>query len=369
MNTSEIRRTACLVTAVLILLFAGTVSAQEFRGTITGTISDPNGAVVPGASITVKNTETNIANSVTSNSDGAYTVPLLQPGMYTVSANASGFKTSTIENISVRVDDRLTIDVQLQVGAAAEVNIVANTDVIEQGSVTTGTLVTQRQIEELPLAEGAAYTLATQAPGVVYTGDPNFQGPTANGNLAGFRSNGTTGNQINLDGSPNLAYEGQVAFTAPSETLQEFKVQTNSFDAQNGFTAGSTVNVAIKNGTNTLHGAGYFFDRDKNRTANNFFNNRAGVERPDRKYNRHGFMLNGPVRLPWIFDGRDQTFFLFSYERQHDNVAQPTTYSVPTMLMREGNFSEILATTPIFDPTTAVLSNSTCGNTGTLNTV
>jgi hypothetical protein len=80
-------------------------------------------------------------------------------------------------------------------------------------------------------------------------------------------------------------------------------------------------------------------------------------------------MLTGPVRLPWIFDGRDQTFFLFSYERQHDNVAQPTTYSVPTMLMREGNFSEILATTPIFDPTTAVLSNSTCGNTGTLNTV
>ena len=369
MKTKHTRRAACLFTALLTFLLVSTVSAQEFRGTIAGTVTDPNGAVVPGASVTVKNIGTNIANTVTSNDEGAYTVPFLQPGAYTISATGSGFKTTTVENIKVQVDDRLTIDLQLQVGAAAEVNIVADTDVIEQGSVTTGTLVSQRQIEELPLAEGAPYTLATQAPGIVYTGDPNFQGPTANGNLAGFRSNGSSGNQINLDGSPNLAYEGQVAFTAPSETVQEFKVQTNSFDAQNGFTSGSTVNVAIKSGTNQLHGAAYLFDRDKSRTANNFFNNRSGIDRPDRKYNRHGFMLNGPIRLPWIYDGRDKTFFLFSYERQHDNVAQPTTYSVPTLAMREGNFSEILATTPIYDPATAFMGNATCGNTGTLNVV
>src|SRR5688572_9950742 len=369
MNTSHIRRAVCLFPALLIFLFVSVASAQEFRGTIAGTVTDPNGAAVPGASVTVKNIETNVTSTVTTNDEGAYTVPLLQPGSYTISATGSGFKTSTIENVTVRVDDRLTIDVQLQVGAAAEVNIVANSDVIEQGSVTTGTLVTQRQIEELPLAEGAPYTLATQAPGIVYTGDPNFQGPTANGNLAGFRSNGTSGNQINLDGSPNLAYDGQVAFTAPSETVQEFKVQTNSFDAQNGFTSGSTVNVAIKSGTNELHGAAYFYDRDKSRTANNFFNNRAGLERPDRKYNRYGLMLNGPVRIPGVFDGRDKTFFLFSYERQKDNVAQPTTYSVPTMLMREGNFSEILATTPIYDPASAYMGNATCGTTGTLTQV
>ena len=370
MNTNHIRSAVCLLSmALLTFVFTATISAQEFRGTITGAVTDPNGAAVPGATVTVKNIGTNIASTVTTNDEGSYTAPFLQPGAYTISATGNGFKTTTVENVTVRVDDRLTIDLQLQVGAAAEVNIVADTDVIEQGSVTTGTLVSQRQIEELPLVEGAHYTLATQAPGVVYTGDPNFQGPTANGNLAGFRSNGSTGNQINLDGSPNIEYEGQVAFTAPSETVQEFKVQTNSFDAQNGFTSGSTVNVAIKSGTNQLHGAAYLFDRDKSRTANNFFNNRNGLERPDRKYNRHGFMLNGPVRLPWAYDGRDRTFFLFSYERQHDNVAQPTTYSVPTMLMREGNFSEVLATTPIYDPATAFLGNSTCGNTGTLNVV
>jgi hypothetical protein len=268
-----------LFTALLVLTFVTAVSAQDFRGTVTGTVTDPNGAAVPGATVTVKNSGTNIANTVTTNDEGAYTVPLLPPGKYTVSATGSGFKTTTIEDVAVAVDGRLTIDLQLQVGAAAEVNIVANADVIEQGSVTTGTLVSQRQIEELPLAEGAPYTLSTQAPGIVYTGDPNFQGPTANGNLAGFRSNGTSGNQvngsggnvINLDGSPNLAYDGQVAFTPPSEATQEFKVQTNTFDAQQGFTAGATVNVAIKSGTNNFHGAAYYYDRDKSRTANNFF--------------------------------------------------------------------------------------------------
>src|SRR5687768_2761699 len=366
MNTSHIRRAVCLFPALLIFLFVSVASAQEFRGTIAGTVTDPNGAVVPGATVVVKNTQTNVDNTVTTNDEGAYTVPLVQPGTYTVSATAGGFKTSTIENVTVRVDDRLTIDVQLQVGAAAEVNIVANSDVVEQGSVTTGTLVTQRQIEELPLAEGAPYTLATQAPGMVYTGDPNFQGPTANGNLAGFRSNGTAGNQvngsggnvINLDGSPNLAYDGQVAFTAPSSATREFKVQTNSFDAQMGFTAGATVNVATKSGTNDFHGEAYFYDRDKSRTANNFFNNRAGLERPERKYNRYGATVTGPII-------KDRTFFMFSYERQKDNVAQTTTYTVPTMLMRQGNFSEL--SYPIYDPATAVLLNSSCtpGSTGT----
>ncbi|MEP6703174.1 MAG: carboxypeptidase-like regulatory domain-containing protein [Acidobacteriota bacterium] len=368
MKTNHTRRAACLFTALLTFLLVSTISAQEFRGTIGGTVTDPNGAAVPGASVTVKNIATNIANSVTSSDEGSYTVPFLQPGNYAISATASGFKTTTIENVKVQVDGRLTVDLQLQVGAAAEVNIVADTGVIEQGSVTTGTLVSQRQIEELPLAEGAPYTLATQAPGIVYTGDPNFQGPTANGNLASFRSNGTQGNQvngsggnvINLDGSPNLAYDGQAAFTPPSEATQEFKVQTNTFDAQMGFTAGATINVAVKSGSNDFHGSAYLYDRDKSRTANNFFNNRAGLHRPERKYNRYGAVISGPIF-------KDRTFFLFSYERQKDNVAQTTTYSVPTALMRQGNFSEVLGAgrTVVLAPTSTGAANC-AGATGTV---
>jgi hypothetical protein len=335
-------------------------NGQEFRGSVSGTVVDPNGAPVPNATVTIRNTQTNTSNTVTTNDEGSYSVPLLQPGMYSITAKGTGFKTSVRENVQVNVDDKIVIEMKLEIGTTAEVNIIADAELVDRGTVTVGTLVSSRQIEELPLAEGAPYVLATQAPGVVYTGDPNFTGPTANGNLAGFRTNGTSGNQINLDGSPNLAYSGQVAFTPPSEAVQEFKVQTNSFDAQNGFTAGSTVNVALKSGTNKLHGAAYLYDRDRSRTANNFFNNRLGRERPDRKYNRYGFTVNGPVI-------KDKTFFLGSFERQKDNVAQPTTYSVPTERMRNGDFTELIVNpaniadannTIIYNPFSGTLSGS-----------
>lgn len=364
MKNNLTRGVISLFAALFVLGFVVTSSAQEFRGTITGSVTDPNGAAVPGASVEVKNTATNISNSVTTNSEGSYTVPFLLPGTYSVLVKADGFKSATREGVSVKVDDRITADFQMEIGTAAEVTVVADTELLELGSVTTGTLISQAQIEELPLSEGAPYTLATQAPGIVYTGDPNFQGPTANGNLAGFRSNGTMGNQvngsggnvINLDGSPNLAYDGQVAFTPPSAATREFKVQTNTFDAQMGFTAGATVSVATKSGTNQFHGEAYFYDRDKTRTANNFFNNRAGIDRPARKYSRYGGVVGGPIF-------KDRTFFLFSFERQKDNVAQTTTYTVPTALMRTGNFSEL--SYAIYDPATAFMGNSTCSGPGT----
>ena len=358
---SQPRFLFAVFTALMFALCAMSVSAQEYRGTISGTVSDPNDAVVPGAKVTVKNVATNIAVTVTSNESGAFTVPYLVPGMYSVTIVGDGFKTSTRESVEVKVDDRVSLDFKLEIGTSAEVNIVSDTEVLERGSVTVGTQVSRRQIEELPSAEGAPYTLATQAPGVVYTGDPNFTGPTANGNLAGFRTNGTAGNQINLDGTPNLAYTGQVAFTPPSDAVQEFKVQTNSFDSQNGFTAGSTVNVALKTGTNDFHGSGYWFNRDKSRTANNFFNNRLGRERPDRKYDRYGTTINGPII-------KDRTFFLFAFERQNDNVAQPTTYSVPTLKMRQGDFSELIvnrnnigdaANTVIYNPLNGTAAGQT----------
>lgn len=368
MKINLFRYAVSLCVFVLILgSFALTASAQEFRGTISGTVTDPNGAIIPGATVAVKNVDTNVTSTVTTNDAGAFTVPFLLPGKYNVTVTTSGFKTAVRENLQVAVDDKLTLDFKMEIGQTVEVNIVAQDELIERGAVTLGTSVSQRQIEELPLAEGAPYVLATQAPGVVYTGDPNFTGPTANGNLAGFRTNGTAGNQINLDGSPNLAYSGQVAFTPPSDAVQEFKVQTNSFDAQNGFTAGSTVNVALKSGTNDLHGSAYLYNRDRSRTANNFFNNRVGRERPDRQYNRYGFVLNGPVYIPKLIDGKDRTFFLFSFERQKDNVAQPTTYSVPTMLMRNGDFSELIVdrtniananNTVIYNPYSGSMSGS-----------
>ena len=356
------------VLMIVLINFTNTFG-QKFRGTITGTVTDANGEVVVGATVIIKNIETNISNTVTTNEQGSYTVPLLLPGNYSISVTNEGFKTSTRENINLKVDDRLTVDIQLEIGLTTEVNIIADTELVERGSVTTGTVITERQITELPLSEGAAYNLATQAPGVSYTGNPQFTGPTANGNLAAFRSNGASGNQINLDGSPNVAFDGAVAYTPPADALSQFKIQTNAFDAQNGFTAGSTVNVAVKSGTNQLHGSAYYFNRPEFLTANNFFNNRLGNERPPRAYYRVGGQINGPVFIPKIYNGRDKTFFMFAYEKQRDDHAEPVTLTVPTALMRTGNFSELPSSTLIYDPATAVLRNTTCGTTGTQATV
>lgn len=361
-----IKKSVCfgILSAAIFVFSIVSVSAQEFRGTISGTVNDPNGAVVPGATVTVTNIETNVSASATTNDSGAYNFPLLLPGKYKVSTNIEGFKTAVREQLMLNVDDRLTVDFTLEIGATTEVNIVADTELVERGSVTTGTVITERQISELPLSEGAAYNLATQAPGVSYTGNPNFTGPTANGNLAAFRSNGAVGgNQITLDGSPNVGFDGGVAYTPPADSVTQFKIQTNAFDAQNGFTAGSTVNVAVKSGTNKLHGSAYYFDRSKVFTSNNFFSNRAGIERPDRKYYRYGGQVNGPVYIPYLYNGRDKTFFMFSYEKQYNKRPEPENFTVPTAAFRRGDFSALLAQgIQIFDPATARCVSTAAGN-------
>ncbi|HEY7181783.1 MAG TPA: carboxypeptidase-like regulatory domain-containing protein, partial [Blastocatellia bacterium] len=345
----------CYRITLFLFLAAAPVVAQEFRGSLTGRITDSAGAALVGAGVSVKNVETNVVNVTTANEDGVYNFPLLQPGKYQLTVTRQGFKAAQRENIELRVADKLTLDVKLEVGSATEsVQIVGSSQALETGSVSVGTVISSRQISELPLTEGTAYQLATLAPGIFYTGNPLFTGPTSNGNLSAFRSNGATGrNQITLDGTPNFAFDGGVGFSPPSDAVQEFKVQTNVFDAQQGYSAGGTVNVAVKSGTNGLHGSLWYFNRDRSRTANNFFSNSLGQERPERTYHRFGGVASGPVYIPKIYNGRDRTFFLFSYERLLDNVAEPQLFTVPTAKMRQGDFSELLALptpTLIYDP-------------------
>src|SRR5262245_47626855 len=346
---------------LLLILAAFTVTAQEFRGSLAGKITDPNGALVQGSKVEIKNTETGIVSSAMTGEDGAYSFPLLPPGKYELTVTKENFNTAVRDGIQVRVADRLTLDVQLEIGVTAMVTTVASSLALDTGTVNTGTVVTGQQISELPLTEGTAYQLATLAPGIAYTGNPLFTGPTSNGNLAAFRSNGATGaNQITLDGSPNYAFDGGVGFSPPSDTVQEFKVQTNAFDSQQGYSAGATVNVAVKSGSNDFHGSGWYFNRDRSRTANNFFGNRSNQDRPIRTYHRFGGMLSGPIV-------KDRTFFLVSYERLKDNIAEPQIFTVPTDAMRRGDFSALIvnrtnianaANTVIFNPFSGTQSGS-----------
>src|SRR5436190_137588 len=357
--------------ALLFLTIGVSASAQEFRGSVTGRVTDPNGAVIPGATVTIKNIGTNGENTVTTNDDGSYTFPLLQPGKYTLTVTSQGFNTTTREDIEVRVTDRITLDVQLQTAGLTGMVTVVSVQALETGSVSTGSVLEGKQISELPLTEGTAYQLATLAPGIAYTGNPQFTAPISNGNLAAFRSNGAPPqNQITLDGSPNYAFDGAVGFSPPADAVQEFKIQTNSFDAQQGYSAGATVNVAVKNGTNDPHGSVYYFNRDRSRSANNFFSNRSGQDRPVRTYHRFGGVLNGPLYIPKVYNGHDKTFFLFSYERLKDNVAEPQLFTVPTAAMRTGDFSALIADrTNIASAANTVIYNPFSGTTSGSNVV
>jgi hypothetical protein len=336
--------------------------AQEFRGSITGKVTDPAGAVLPGAVVKTRNLETNTVSTVTTNDEGIYNISFLLPGKYTLTVTMQGFNTAQKEGIEVGVSNKLTLDITMEVGVVESVTTVTSTPLIEAGTANIGQVVNSRQISELPLGDGTAYTLAILAPGITYTGDPKFSRPMDNANLAAFQSNGATGaNQITLDGSPNLASQGRVGYSPPSDAIQEFKVETNSFDAQQGYTAGANVNVATKGGTNDLHGSLYYFNRNENRAANDFFANRSGQGRSLRDYDRYGGTVSGPVYVPKIYNGRDRTFFLFAYERLQDISPEPALFSVPTERMHRGDFSELLALPApiqIFDPATARQSGS-----------
>src|SRR6266542_2575723 len=358
--------------APLLLLFTFAFAfGQEFRGSITGKVTDPNGAVVAGATVTVRNVETNVEATATTNDEGSYDFPVLNPGKYQLLVTKQGFKVESRPQIQLGVAAKLTFGAQLQTGSVAETVTVISTPALETGSVSTGSVITRQQISELPLTDGTAYQLATLAPGIVFTGNPGVGGsPTSNGNLAAFRANGGTGaNNITLDGSPNYAFDGGVGFSPPAEAVQEVMVQTNVVDAQQGYSANATVNVAIKSGGNDYHGSAWYFNRDRSRTANSFFGNFAGQGRSARTYNRFGGVINGPVRIPKLYNGKDKTFFLFSYERlKNSEGGDAQFFTVPTLKMRTGDFSELLSQTipiRIFDPTSGCHTPSNCSVTRT----
>ncbi|HEX9918868.1 MAG TPA: carboxypeptidase regulatory-like domain-containing protein, partial [Pyrinomonadaceae bacterium] len=270
-------------------ILAPSTLAQEFRATLTGNITDPQGAAVVGAKITAKNLQTNDETVVTSGDEGSYTVPSLLPGRYTVTVEAQGFRTQVSENVELHTADKATIDVALQVGGLDQVVTVneGDTPLLESDTATRGQVIENRRITELPLNGRNPIMLATLAPGVQFNGNPQFTRPFDNGDNAQFSINGgiQRHNEFLLDGAPNNAVtdadtvrtrsSNNIAYIPPVDATQEFKVQTNSYDSSFGRTGGGVINVTTKSGGNEFHGTGYEFLRRYQLEANTFENNAA----------------------------------------------------------------------------------------------
>jgi Carboxypeptidase regulatory-like domain len=344
------RRRAAIVRTALVLawlpLLAQPAAGQEFRGSITGTIVDTSGGVLPGVTVTVANVETGVSQHVVTNDRGLYEVRYLNAGTYSVTAELPGFKKASVPDNAVRIGEVLRVDMTMTTGGIEEtVLVVASSPLLNTTTGVTGTTVDSLQIAQLPLGDGTAYMLTRLAPGVMDASDLHFARPADNANLGGIVVNGVQGgNEFTIDGAPNVSNARGVGFSPPSDAIVQFKVQTNAFDAQAGHTAGAVVNLAIKSGTNAMRGAGAYFNRDSSRTATPLLTERSGGAKPTREYNRFTGTTGGPIR-------KDKTFFLVSVEHLRDVQPEPSTYTVPTEKMRAGDFTEF--STAIYDPFTA----------------
>jgi carboxypeptidase family protein/TonB-dependent receptor-like protein len=327
-----------------------TLWAQKDTGTIAGIVRDSSGAVVPGASITVTNTQTNIAFHTVSGADGSYTAPALRPGEYSVTVERAGFKKEVRSGLVLQVNQVATVDLALQVGEITEITEVrAAAPLIQTQSVTLGDVISEKQVRELPLNGRNFVQLLTLTAGA--TPGISRTAQSSGGSLSSVRApsavqiNGQSNLSTNflLDGIDNMETSiGGIILFPPVDAIQEFKVQTLTSDSEFGVTGGGQVNVTTKSGTNAFHGSLFEFLRNDKLDAKNFF------DAPDRpippfKLNQFGATAGGPLR-------RDRTFWFADYEGSRIRQGQTFVLTVPTQRMRQGDFSELSGT--IFDPAT-----------------
>ena len=348
--------------AVLACALPGMAFGQDFRGAITGRISDSSGGRLPGVTVTATNVATNVATTTTTNGEGDFAILYLTPGTYSVAAELSGFKKLVRQNLEVRIGDKLGLDLTLALGVMAEtVSVTAETPLLTTTTGSTGQVIDEKTIEMMPLSDGNPFVLARLAPGIAYNGDLKFSRPFDNAGTSSIVTGGATGgNEFTLDGSPNMANGRRVAFVPPAGAVQQFKVETASFDAASGHTGGANVNVTLKSGTNSFKGSGYTYYRSEKLAESDFFVLKNNAPKPKLGYKRPGWNLGGPVAIPGLYDGRNRTFFFGAVEWLYDEFPEPATQTVPTQAMRNGDFSALLPQgIIIYDPLSAQLNGTT----------
>ncbi len=352
---------------VALLCAAFCLNAQESRATISGLVTDSSGAAVPDAQVSAINLETGLTVKSQANGQGLYVIPYLLPGQYKVQVERAGFKSFDQSPIILRVADRVEINAVLQVGQMTErISVVADAALVETETSSRGQVIDNQRINDLPSNGRNPLQFVGLSPGVQFAGSSQTYFRPFDTQLDFTINGGQRGvNEIQIDGVPDNAItyytaEPQFAYTPPSEATQEFKVQTNTYDAQYGRTSGGVINLSIKSGTNKPHGAVYEYLRRTSLTANTYANNANRQVRPNRIQDQYGFELDGPLHLPKLYNGRDRTFFMVAFEKYRDNQPQPGLGSVPTQEQRNGDYSQTLQANGkpyiIYDPLTIKLN-------------
>lgn len=347
------------------LLVGGSAAlAQSDASSLSGTVTDASGAVLPNATVVIHSVATNTDRTITSNEGGSFTVPNLASGNYRVRVEAKGFQTTTLNDVHLDPSIGRRVDVAMKVGdAGTEVNVEAGANAVQTESASVGQLVTEAQVKSIQLNGRNPLYLSQLEPGVVRGQSlAAFNFALDNGiNVNGARSQESL---ITLDGAPMVRTRsnGTSVGVADVDSTSQVQILTTSYPAEYGRTSGGQVRIVPKSGSTTFHGSAFEYFRNTVLNANTWARNARGLPRQAFRYNQYGWNLNGPVYIPKLFNpNRNKLFFLLGQEYvryNHDDLSQQR---VPTALMRTGNFSELLSPNifygtnngQIYDPATA----------------
>ena len=333
MHPSNVRQAASrLLVLGLLAVLVGSAYAQSTGGRILGRISDPSGAVLAGVKVTLINEATGVGRDVQTNDSGDYVFVEVQPGNYRVETEHAGFKKAIRKGITVEVNQVLTLNLAMAVGETKEViEVTSEAPLVDTTSTQLGAVVNDRSVSQLPLAERDTYQFLSLQPGVQSTtGGDLFYGSDRAGVVSVNGGRGRSNNFSVNGGDANDQFANLPAVQPSPDSIQEFRVLTNTFDAEYGRNSGAVVNVVTKSGTNQFHGNVYEFFRNRSLNARGFFD----TEKPAFIQNEFGGTFGGPIK-------KDSTFFFLSYEglRQRKGISSGTV-TVPTDAERLGDFSE-----------------------------
>lgn len=328
------------------ILLASKCLSQTQTAQFTGKIIDQSGLAVPGAAIAATSTATGLKQSAESNELGNYSIPLLPPGVYTLSVRKDGFKPLTSSRVELQVAQVARLDFTLEVGSTSDaVEVRAEAPLLSQETSSLGQVIDNAKVANIPLNGRSTFRLLQLTPGVLTSpsgsgmfGDiPANQVDESNFSIGGGRYKSS---EVMIDGVPATAGFGNTVTTVPTvEGTQEFKVQSSNLSAEWGRFGGGVVNVSTRSGTNELHGSVFEFLRNSAFDANEFFNKGAGRGIPPFRMNQFGYGVAGPVWLGKLYDGRNRTFFFTDFQGTRWRRGDVFIGSVPTLAERSGDFT------------------------------
>jgi len=327
------------------LLAVADLSAQNASGSISGSIQDAQGAALVSAKVTITDQDKRSILEAVADSQGRFAFPQLQPGNFTIVITAPGFRKIEQKNIVLNVNDKLALATFVaEIGSVDQtIEISAEALTLQTESAERGSAIVGKQLQNVAVNGRGYLALVNLAPGIVST--VNLQ-TAGSGGLGSISANGarTSQNNLTLDGIGNVdtgSNGGQLA-TISLDSVQEFKILTSAYQAEYGRSSGAQISVVTKSGSSEFHGSGYLFHRHEGLNANNWKNNRDGLQRNKYRYNNTGYTIGGPVFIPKVFNSnKDKLFFFFSQEYQLQLVPQGTrNVTMPTALERKGDFSQ-----------------------------